>query len=125
MSKTVSEVFVETLIAAGVKCVYGVVGDSLNGLTDVIRKSGKIEWLHVQHEEVAAFAAGADAHLTGELAVCSGSCGPGTFTSSMVCLTVIGIEFPFLRSPHRYQATKLEGGIFDTISDSRRIGFSH
>lgn len=77
MSKTVSEVFVETLIAAGVRRVYGVVGDSLNGLTDVIRKSGKIEWLHVRHEEVAAFAAGADAHLTGDLAVCAGSCGPG------------------------------------------------
>ncbi len=77
MSKTVSEVFVETLIAAGIRRVYGVAGDSLNGLTDVIRKSGKIEWLHVRHEEVAAFAAGADAHLTGDLAVCAGSCGPG------------------------------------------------
>jgi pyruvate dehydrogenase (quinone) len=77
MSRTVSQVFVETLIAAGVKRVYGVVGDSLNGLTDVIRKSKDIDWLHVRHEEVAAFAAGAEAHLTGEIAVCAGSCGPG------------------------------------------------
>ncbi len=77
MSKKVSEVFVETLLAAGVKRVYGLVGDSLNGLTDVIRKSKGIEWLHVRHEEVAAFAAGADAHLTGQIAVCAGSCGPG------------------------------------------------
>ena len=77
MSKTVSEVFVETLIAAGVRRVYGVVGDSLNGLTDAIRKSKQIDWLHVRHEEVAAFAAGADAQLTGQLAVCAGSCGPG------------------------------------------------
>lgn len=57
--------------------MYGVVGDSLNGLTDVIRKRKEIDWLHVRHEEVAAFAAGADAHLTGEIAVCAGSCGPG------------------------------------------------
>src|ERR1700720_3838047 len=77
MAKTVSEVFVETLIAAGVRRVYGVVGDSLNGLTDAIRKSKEIDWLHVRHEETAAFAAGADAQVTGQLAVCAGSCGPG------------------------------------------------
>ncbi len=72
-----AEIFIETLVNAGIKRVYGVVGDSLNGLTDVIRKSKQIEWLHVRHEEVAAFAAGAEAHLTGEIAVCAGSCGPG------------------------------------------------
>src|SRR6202161_2243863 len=77
MAKTVSEIFVETLIQAGVRRVYGVVGDSLNGLTDAIRKSSQIEWLHVRHEETAAFAAGADAQITGQLAVCAGSCGPG------------------------------------------------
>ena len=49
----------------------------MNGLTDSLRRQGKIEWIHVRHEEVAAFAAGAEAHLTGELAVCAGSCGPG------------------------------------------------
>src|SRR5580704_5826893 len=77
MAKRVAEVFIETLVNAGVKRVYGVAGDSLNGLTDTIRKSKKIEWVHVRHEEVAAFAAGAEAHLTGEIAVCAGSCGPG------------------------------------------------
>src|SRR6201995_2077978 len=77
MAKNVAEIFIETLVNAGVKRVYGVVGDSLNGLTDVIRKSKQIEWLHVRHEEVAAFAAGAEAHVTGKLAVCAGSCGPG------------------------------------------------
>src|SRR5882757_2123926 len=77
MAKTVSDVFVETLIEAGVRRVYGVVGDSLNGLTDAIRISGQIDWLHVRHEETAAFAAGADAEVTGKLAVCAGSCGPG------------------------------------------------
>src|SRR2546427_6932946 len=77
MAKTVAEQFVETFAAAGVKRIYGIVGDSLNGLTDALRSQGKIEWIHVRHEEVAAFAAGAEAHLTGELAVCAGSCGPG------------------------------------------------
>src|SRR5260221_2475971 len=75
--KTVADQFSETLAAAGVKRIYGIVGDSLNGVTDAIRRQGKIEWIHVRHEEVAAFAAGAEAHLTGELAVCAGSCGPG------------------------------------------------
>jgi pyruvate dehydrogenase (quinone) len=77
MAKTVADQFAETLAAAGVKRIYGVVGDSLNGLTDSLRRQAKIAWLHVRHEEVAAFAAGAEAHLTGELAVCAGSCGPG------------------------------------------------
>jgi pyruvate dehydrogenase (quinone) len=75
--RTVADQFAETLAAAGVKRIYGIVGDSLNGLTDALRRQGKIEWVHVRHEEVAAFAAGAEAHLTGELAVCAGSCGPG------------------------------------------------
>jgi len=75
--RTVAEQFAETLVASGVKRIYGIVGDSLNGLTDAIRRQGKIDWIHVRHEEVAAFAAGAEAHLTGTIAVCAGSCGPG------------------------------------------------
>jgi pyruvate dehydrogenase (quinone) len=75
--KTVADQFAETLAAAGVKRIYGIVGDSLNGITDSVRRRGDIEWIHVRHEEVAAFAAGAEAHLTGTLAVCAGSCGPG------------------------------------------------
>jgi pyruvate dehydrogenase (quinone) len=74
---SVADQFAETLAAAGVQRIYGIVGDSLNGLTDAIRRQGKIAWIHVRHEEVAAFAAGAEAHLTGSLAVCAGSCGPG------------------------------------------------
>jgi len=74
---TVADQFAETLAVSGVKRIYGVVGDSLNGITDSIRHQGKIEWIHVRHEEVAAFAAGAEAQLTGSLAVCAGSCGPG------------------------------------------------
>ena len=61
----------------GVKRIYGLVGDSLNGITEAIRKRGVIDWVHVRHEEVAAFAAGAEAQITGDLAVCAGSCGPG------------------------------------------------
>jgi pyruvate dehydrogenase (quinone) len=73
----VAEVLVQMLVEAGVKRVYGVAGDSLNGMTDTIRKTKQIDWFHVRHEEVAAFAAGAEAHLTNQLAVCAGSCGPG------------------------------------------------
>jgi pyruvate dehydrogenase (quinone) len=76
-NKTVAELLIETLIAAGVKRIFGVPGDSLNGVTDSIRTSKEIAWVHMRHEEVAAFAAGAEAHLTGSLAVCAGSCGPG------------------------------------------------
>jgi pyruvate dehydrogenase (quinone) len=78
MAKRVADVVTETLISAGVSRVYGVSGDSLNGLTDSIRAHSKdISWIHVRHEEAGAFAAGADAHLTGKLAACAGSCGPG------------------------------------------------
>ena len=75
--KLVAEIIIETLVAAGVKRIYGVVGDSLNGLLEEIRKRKDIEWIGTRHEETAAFAAGAEAHVTGELAVCAGSCGPG------------------------------------------------
>ncbi len=73
----VAEQFVEVLAAAGVQRIYGVAGDSLNGITDSIRVRNGIEWVGVRHEETAAFAAGAEAALTGKLAVCAGSCGPG------------------------------------------------
>jgi pyruvate dehydrogenase (quinone) len=77
MAKTVAELVTDILHATGVKRIYGVVGDSLNGITESMRRSGDIDWVQVRHEEVAAFAAGAEAALTGELAVCAGSCGPG------------------------------------------------
>src|SRR5919108_1281900 len=76
--KKVADVVIESLIAAGVKRVYGISGDSLNGITDSIREHDKdMSWVHVRHEESAAFAAGSEAHLTGNIAVCAGSCGPG------------------------------------------------
>jgi pyruvate dehydrogenase (quinone) len=76
-TQRVADLVTEVLHSAGVRRIYGVVGDSLNGITDSVRKRGDIEWIHTRHEEAAAFAAGAEAHLTGALAVCAGSCGPG------------------------------------------------
>src|SRR5712664_2613011 len=75
--KTVAELLVDVLVDAGVERVYGVPGDYLNGITDSIRVRQNISWVGVRHEESAAFAAGAESHLTGKLAVCAGSCGPG------------------------------------------------
>ena len=77
MTRTAADFMAEALLQVGVKRVYGVVGDSLNGFTDALRRMKSIDWIHMRHEEGAAFAAGAEAHLTGELAVCAGSCGPG------------------------------------------------
>ncbi|MCH5586125.1 ubiquinone-dependent pyruvate dehydrogenase [Shimazuella sp. AN120528] len=77
MKRTIADSIVQTLINAGVTRIYGIIGDSLNALLDAIRRSGKIEWIHVRHEEVAAFAAGADASLNGSIAICAGSSGPG------------------------------------------------
>ncbi len=75
--KTIADLVIDTLQRVGVKRVYGLPGDSLNGLTNVLRTSPGVEWVHVRHEETAAFAAAAEAHMTGKLAVCAGSCGPG------------------------------------------------
>jgi len=77
MAKNVADLMVATLEQAGVERIYGVVGDSLNGLTEALRQSGRIRWLHVRHEEVAAFAAAGESQISGKLAVCAGSCGPG------------------------------------------------
>ncbi|WP_314613589.1 pyruvate dehydrogenase [Streptomyces stackebrandtii] len=75
--QNVAEQFVDILVRAGVKRMYGVVGDSLNPVVDAIRRTPALDWIQVRHEEVAAFAAGAEAQITGRLAACAGSCGPG------------------------------------------------
>lgn len=74
---SVAENMVQTLVRNGVRRIYGLPGDSLNALTEAIRLEDELEWVHVRHEETAAFAAGAEAEMTGALAVCAGSCGPG------------------------------------------------
>ncbi|MFB7493473.1 pyruvate dehydrogenase [Streptomyces sp. NPDC056161] len=75
--QNVAEQFVDILVRAGVRRLYGVVGDSLNPVVDAVRRNAAIDWIHVRHEETAAFAAGAEAQITGGLAACAGSCGPG------------------------------------------------
>src|SRR5699024_1114749 len=82
MARTVADQLVQSLVDAGVRRIYGIVGDSLNPIVDAVRRTGGstqggIDWVHVRHEEAAAFAASAEAQLTGQLAVCAGSCGPG------------------------------------------------
>lgn len=77
MGKKVADQLVETLEKAGVKRVYAVTGDSLNEVNEAVRKNGNLKWIHVRHEEVGAYAAAAEAQLSGELACCAGSSGPG------------------------------------------------
>jgi pyruvate dehydrogenase (quinone) len=77
MAHRLADALISRLVEAGVERIYGVVGDSLNPVTDALRLSDKVKWIHVRHEETAAFAAGAEAQLSGKLAVCAGSCGPG------------------------------------------------
>lgn len=111
MSKRVAEIVVETLQQAGVRRCYGIVGDTLNHVTDALHRSD-IDWVHVRHEEVAAFAAGADSLVSGELTACAGSCGPGglhfingvfesnrnrapmVLIASQVVTSELGMEFP-------------------------------
>src|SRR5246127_1616475 len=73
----IADLFVATMEQAGIRRIFGIVGDSLNGLNEALRSRGTIEWVHVRHEEVAAFAAAGEAQMTGKLAACAGSCGPG------------------------------------------------
>jgi pyruvate dehydrogenase (quinone) len=77
MAETVADVMVTALKASGVRRVYGIPGDTVNGFMDALRRDGEITWEHVRHEEAAGFAAAAEAAVTGQLAVCAGSCGPG------------------------------------------------
>jgi pyruvate dehydrogenase (quinone) len=111
MPKLVSTIIVETLVTAGARRCYGIVGDTINHFTDAVRKSD-LRWIHVRHEEVGALAAGGEALMTGELAVCAGTCGPGSLhfvngifeshrngapvllVASDVARTEVGLNFP-------------------------------
>ena len=108
MSKNVAELLVDVLAHAGVRQLYGVSVDSLNGITEAIRERDDLSWIHVRHEETAAFAAGAEAHLTGKLAVCAGSGGPG----NLHLMTATEAASRFSRSLRRYPARKSEAIIF-------------
>jgi len=110
MSQTVAEVFIETLIAAGVHRIYGGSGDSLNAFIQVVHKrkeeDGAIDWLLFRHEETAAYAAGAHAELTGNLAVCAGSCGPAISISSAACSIASAAVFLFSPSQRKFRQAK-------------------
>src|SRR6202522_2816645 len=119
MVRTVADQFAEVLTAAGVKRIYGIVGDSLNGLTDSLRRQGKIEWIHVRHEEVAAFAAGAEAHLTGDLAVCAGSCGPGNLHLINGLFDCHRSRVPVLAIAAQIPSTEIGSGYFQETHPER------
>ena len=108
----VAEVLVQTLIEAGVKRVYGVAGDSLNGMTETIRKSDKIEWLHVRHEEVAGFAAGAEAHSRTRLLSVPAVAVQEISTLLTGFLIAIAAASLSLQSQHRFRATRSAVGTF-------------
>ncbi|MGH6754552.1 MAG: thiamine pyrophosphate-binding protein, partial [Bradyrhizobium sp.] len=109
---TVADLIAETLIQAGVKRVFGVVGDSLNGLTEALRKREVIDWVHVRHEEVAAFAASAEAQLTGGLAVCAGSCGPGNLHLINGLFDAHRSRTPVLAIAAQIPSAEIGGGYF-------------
>src|SRR5699024_942282 len=96
---TVAEQLIETLYSAGVRRIYGLVGDSLNPITEAVRTHDGMEWVHCHNEESAAFAAAAEAQLTGNLAVSAGSCGPGTATWSRGSTTLTAPELRCWPSP--------------------------
>jgi pyruvate dehydrogenase (quinone) len=108
----VAALIVETLKQAGVKRIFGVVGDSLNGLTDELRHQDNIAWVHVRHEEVAAFAAAGEAQITGELAVCAGSCGPGNLHLINGLFDAHRSRTPVLALAAQIPSSEIGGGYF-------------
>jgi pyruvate dehydrogenase (quinone) len=112
MAATVAEVLVASLRASGVGRVYGIPGDSLNGFTDALRRDGTIAWEHVRHEEAAGFAAAAEAALTGELAVCAGSCGPGNLHLINGLYDAQRSGVPVLAIAAQIPAEEIGGGYF-------------
>ncbi|CAN7258942.1 ubiquinone-dependent pyruvate dehydrogenase [Bradyrhizobium sp. LjRoot220] len=109
---TVADLIAETLIQAGVKRIFGVVGDSLNGLTEALRKREVIDWVHVRHEEVAAFAASGEAQITGTLAVCAGSCGPGNLHLINGLFDAHRSRTPVLAIAAQVPSAEIGGGYF-------------
>lgn len=108
----VAEFFIDTLVRAGVTRVWGLAGDSLNAFTDALRRDGRIDWLHMRHEEAAAFAAGADAELTGELAVVAGSSGPGNLHFINGLFDANRNRVPVLAIASHIPSAEIGGGYF-------------
>ncbi|GAB4067343.1 ubiquinone-dependent pyruvate dehydrogenase [Ancylobacter sonchi] len=112
MSRNIADLTIATLAQIGVRRIYGVVGDSLNGLTDAIRRTDGIDWVHVRHEEVAAFAAAGEAAITGELAVCAGSCGPGNLHLINGLFDAQRSRLPVLAIAAQIPSSEIGGGYF-------------
>jgi pyruvate dehydrogenase (quinone) len=108
----VADLIAETLIQAGVKRIFGVVGDSLNGLTEALRQRSAIDWIHVRHEEVAAFAAAGESQITGGLAVCAGSCGPGNLHLINGLFDAHRSRTPVLAIAAQIPSAEIGGGYF-------------
>src|SRR3974390_1689716 len=110
--KNVADLFVATLEQANVKRIYGIVGDSLNGVTEALGSRGTIEWVHVRHEEVSAFAAAGEAQITGNLAVCAGSCGPGNLHLINGLFDAHRSRVPVLAIAAQIPSAEIGGGYF-------------
>src|ERR1700738_2948592 len=108
----VADLIAETLAEAGVNPLLGVVGDSLNGLPDALRKRETIDWIHVRHEEVAAFAAAGESQMTGKLAVCAGSCGPGNLHLINGLFDAHRSRTPVLAIAAQIPSAEIGGGYF-------------
>jgi pyruvate dehydrogenase (quinone) len=120
--KTVADQLVEVLVQAGVERIYGLVGDSLNALSDAIRRNDAIEWVHVHNEEAAAFAAAAEAQLTGRLAVCAGSCGPGNTHLIQGVFDAHRSAAPVLAIASHIVSTEIGSGFFQETDPKQLFG---
>lgn len=118
-SRNIADLIVETLDQVGVERIYGVVGDSLNGLTESLRSTGKIRWVHVRHEEVAAFAAAGESQITGQLAVCAGSCGPGNLHLINGLYDAQRSRTPVLAIAAQIPSSEIGGGYFQETDPTR------
>jgi len=116
---SVAEQIIDTLYAAGVRRIYGLVGDSLNPITDAIRQHDGMEWVHCHNEESAAFAAAAEAQLTGELAVCAGSCGPGNTHLTQGLFDAHGSRAPVLALASHIPSAQIGTGYFQETHPER------
>src|SRR6201993_1477361 len=122
MASTVAEFMVATLKASGVRRVYGLPGDSLNGFTEALRGDGEITWQHVRHEGAAGFAAAGEAALTGELAVCAGSCGPGNLHLINGLFDANRSGVPVLAIAAQIPAEEIGGGYFQETHPTQLFG---
>ncbi|WP_240670098.1 pyruvate dehydrogenase [Actinoplanes solisilvae] len=114
--------FVEVLVQSGVTRIYGLVGDSLNALSDAIRRNDAIEWVHVHNEEAAAFAAAAEAQITGKLAVCAGSCGPGNTHLIQGVFDAQRSGAPILAIASQIVSTEIGTGFFQETDPKQLFG---